>query len=121
MPKCISCGKYTKYNNGRCPSCYKKANRTTFTTKSSKYPRSKKTGEYMHQKALAEKLGRSVPKGHEVHHIDGNLNNWRKDNVVSLPKETHHKVTIYQKGMTPQEKQENTAKFLRKYGKRIWS
>jgi len=120
MPKCISCGRYTKYNNRRCSSCYKKANRTTFTTKRSNYPRSKKTGEYMHRKALSDKIGKSIPKGHEVHHRDGNISNWRKDNVVSLPKNLHRKITKFEKGMSPEERKKNSGNLLKRLGKRIW-
>ena len=66
MPSCVSCGKYTKYNNGRCLACFRKAKKNTFTTETCKYPRDKKTGEYMHRKSLEKKIGKAIPKGYEV-------------------------------------------------------
>ena len=103
MPKCVSCGKYTKYHNRKCYPCHSKSKRTTSTTRSSKYPRGKKTS-----------------KKHEIRHIDGNVNDWRKDNVVRLPRGLHKKLTKEGKGMAPDERRKNSGRLLRKLGKKIW-
>lgn len=75
----------------------------------------------MHREALSKKIGKPIPKGHEVHHMDGNINNWRKDNLASIPKRDHKKMTVYQKGMSQEERRKNSGKYLKKIGKRIWS
>ena len=120
MPKCVACGKYTRYQGGRCSSCYKKAKSKTFTTSTSRYPRDKKTKQFKHHESFIKKTGTKPKKGYEIHHRDGNVNNWRKDNLVSVPKGLHKKITKHEKGMSPEERKKNSGKLLKRIGKKIW-
>ena len=50
--------------------------------------------EFVHRR-VAEKLSGTIPKGHEVHHVDGNKLNNRSENLRVLPRAIHqalHKV-----------------------------
>lgn len=45
----------------------------------------------VHRYVAEKKLGREIYKNEDVHHIDGNKNNWSADNIVVLSRTLHRK------------------------------
>ena len=61
------------------------------------YPRYKDTGELVHRKVAAKKVGGPIYKGNVVHHKDGNKRNFRRDNIQVMSRSEHSKLHYKQR------------------------
>jgi len=61
------------------------------------YLRFKDSKKFVHIWVAEEKYGKEAVKNHEVHHLDGNKLNNRKENLILLSKEDHFYLHDYLK------------------------
>jgi hypothetical protein len=60
-----------------------------FNGKKGGYPRWKNSNKLVHRTVLQNKLGGKIWKGYDAHHIDGNIRNFRKSNLVAVKHSKH--------------------------------
>jgi len=56
------------------------------------YPRYSDTGELVHRKVAAKKVGGKIYRDRVVHHRDGNKKNFRRGNLQVMEKSAHAKL-----------------------------
>jgi len=56
------------------------------------YARFSDTGEYVHRKVAAKKVGGKIYRDRVVHHKDGNKMNFRRGNLQVMEKSAHSKL-----------------------------
>lgn len=56
------------------------------------YPRDKNSGELIHRKVAAKKVGGKIFPGMVVHHKDGNKSNFRKSNLQVMSRSSHSRL-----------------------------
>lgn len=63
-----------------------------FYTDKKGYPRDRETGELIHRRVAANKVGGHIFSGFVVHHKDGNKGNFRRSNLQVMPRASHSRL-----------------------------